>query len=247
MARRFCAKVRPLEERRRLYRLLRELSARLGGARTLGPCKAAMDWPARGVYFFFEPGEERTATGDGPRVVRVGTHALTDGSKSTLWSRLSAHRGSVKTGGGSHRASIFRLLVGIALCRRRRRAAPRSWGIGSSPGVAAARLQISRERVLAEEHPVEVEVSSVIRAMPFLWVAVDDPPGPKSDRGLIECNCIGLLSISRVLRPTPSPSIGSATSVIGRQCGTPVCGTLTVWRRSPRALHLTRLSAEFTR
>ena len=37
-------------------------------------------------------------------------------------------------------------------------------------------------------------MSVYIRAMPFLWVAVDDRPGPGSDRGVIERNSIGLLS-----------------------------------------------------
>jgi hypothetical protein len=30
--------------------------------------------------------------------------------------------------------------------------------------------------------------------MPFLWLAVDDPPGPRSIRGYIERNSIALLS-----------------------------------------------------
>ncbi|MGE5063221.1 MAG: hypothetical protein ACM3IG_04060 [Myxococcales bacterium] len=33
-----------------------------------------------------------------------------------------------------------------------------------------------------------------MRAMPFLWLAVDDEPGPQSVRGLIERNAIALLS-----------------------------------------------------
>jgi hypothetical protein len=38
-----------------------------------------MSWPRRGVYFFFENGEMRSETGTGPRVVRVGTHAMRSG------------------------------------------------------------------------------------------------------------------------------------------------------------------------
>ena len=78
-----------------------------------------MEWPARGVYFFFEDGEARSTSGTGPRVVRIGTHALTAKSSTTLWNRLAQHRGVVGTGGGNHRGSIFRLLVGEALLRRR--------------------------------------------------------------------------------------------------------------------------------
>lgn len=37
-------------------------------------------------------------------------------------------------------------------------------------------------------------MSEVIRNMPFLWLAVDDEPGPASLRGKIERNAIALLS-----------------------------------------------------
>ncbi len=73
-----------------------------------------MDWPQRGVYFFRETGETRTDTGEGQRIVRVGTHALKSGARSTLWGRLSQHRGNASGGGGNHRGSIFRKIVGAA-------------------------------------------------------------------------------------------------------------------------------------
>ena len=41
-----------------------------------------MKWPARGVYFFREAGESRSDTGEGLRVVRVGTHALKAGGST---------------------------------------------------------------------------------------------------------------------------------------------------------------------
>ena len=98
----------PADALDRLYELLGDLRSRLGGARTLASCTGRMDWPARGVYLFFEPGEMRR---DGtPRVVRVGTHALTVGSRTTLWQRLSQHRGYLSgrwAGGGNHRGSVF--------------------------------------------------------------------------------------------------------------------------------------------
>ena len=81
---------------------------------------ATADLPRRGVYFFFEPGELRE-DGRTPRVVRVGTHAVSAGSRTTLWTRLRDHRGHVigrHVGGGNHRASIFRRHVGSALLGR---------------------------------------------------------------------------------------------------------------------------------
>jgi len=102
----------------RFYSILDELEKRIGGARTFGDCRGRMNWPARGVYFFREAGETRSDTGKGPRIVRVGTHALKTGGSTTIWGRLSTHRGQMRSGGGNHRGSIFRLIVGTALTDR---------------------------------------------------------------------------------------------------------------------------------
>jgi hypothetical protein len=142
-----------------------------------------MDWPNRGVYFFFEQGENRSDTGDQPRVVRVGTHALNRGSGAKLWTRLSQHRGQVKTGGGNHRGSIFRLIVGAALIDRDRLNFP-MWGIGSSADRTVTHAEVNLER----------QVSEFIGRMWFQWLAIDDEPGPNSQRGYVERNAIALLS-----------------------------------------------------
>lgn len=68
----------------RFYELLSRIEERVCGRRRLAECNGRMDWPKRGVYFFFEEGEERRGSGTGGRVVRVGTHALTEKSKTTL-------------------------------------------------------------------------------------------------------------------------------------------------------------------
>jgi hypothetical protein len=85
------------------YDLLDDLEQSLGGARVLSQCDGRMGWPQRGVYLFREPGENRSDTGLGPRIVRVGTHALKTGSGTKLWTRLSQHRGQARSGGGNHR------------------------------------------------------------------------------------------------------------------------------------------------
>lgn len=180
----------------RFYGLLNWLETRLGGHRTLADCQGRAGWPKRGIYFFFEAGEIRSNSGYGGRVVRIGTHALKAGSRSTLWGRLSQHRGSV-SGSGNHRGSIFRLLVGVALAHRRGLTLPKSWGLASDPGAAARRLGIEHTTVKRVEAELESEVSRHIGAMPFLWLNVDDEPGPSSDRGLIERNSIALLSGAR--------------------------------------------------
>ncbi len=175
----------------RFYDLLSRLEQRLGGCRQLATCHGRSGWPTHGIYFFFEPGEQRSDSGHGLKVVRVGTHALTETSRTTLWNRLSTHRGVARSGGGNHRGSIFRLLVGEALLRRDGRRVE-SWGLAQSPGAAAQRSGISREALREAEGPVEVQVSRTIGAMPFLWVATD--PADRKTRELIESGALSLLS-----------------------------------------------------
>ncbi|MCD6283310.1 hypothetical protein J7J84_06895 [bacterium] len=172
-----------LSDIRAFYRLLADLKGRICGLRTLATCDGKTSWPQRGVYFFFEEGEIRRESGSGLRVVRVGTHALKTGSKTTLWKRLKNHKGA-KNGGGNHRGSIFRLLIGAALMKRDKRLRVESWGQGNS---APKEVQ-EREKLL------EMEVSEYIGAMPFLWLKVDDEPSPVSLRGIIERSSIALLS-----------------------------------------------------
>jgi hypothetical protein len=178
----------------RLYAILESLKKGIGGKRSLADCDGRMVWPTRGVYFLFEPGESRSDTGMGPRVVRVGTHALKAGSGTSLWQRLSQHRGIAVTGGGNHRGSIFRLLVGTAIKSRDGMVEPSSWDVGADPGGAARSLGLTREQVLNAECSLELMVSEQIRRMPFLWLSVDDVAGPHSHRGLIERDAIALLS-----------------------------------------------------
>jgi len=182
---------RLLGDVKRFYELLDLLEETVGGKRRLAECDGRMDWPRRGVYFFFEPGETRSTSGAGPRVVRVGTHGLKAGKDTKLWDRLRTHRGTLtgqNPGGGNHRGSIFRLHVGTALLARGDwpNEVARTWHVGSS-----AKREI-RER----EVPLEKAVSEYIGQMPFLWLAVDDSPGLNSLRGYLERNAIALLSNS---------------------------------------------------
>jgi hypothetical protein len=171
----------------RFYEILKDLEDRSGGKRRLADCSGKMAWPKRGIYFFFEPGERRKER-NCLRIVRVGTHALKPNAKSTLWQRLRTHRGTLtgkRAGGGNHRGSIFRLHVGTAILRKQdlEKHYP-TWGVGSS----------APSSVRNKESPIEKKVSQHICAMPFLWLRVDDPPGPRSKRAYFEQNSIALLS-----------------------------------------------------
>lgn len=197
--------MRRLSDLVRFYTLLDRLKKQLGGTRTLASFEGPRDWPKRGVYFFFEPTEARKESGVGPRVVRVGTHALGAGSRSTLRQRLGQHRGGKR--GGNHRGSIFRLLIGQALLARGDLPSCPSWGVKSDAAKACGALGIDRRTLTTSEAPVEQAVSSYIAAMPFLWLDIGDEAGPDSLRGSIEGNAIALLSnYARPLLDPASPS-----------------------------------------
>ena len=184
-----------LDHLKQFYASLALLEKRLGGVRRLSDCSGRMWWPKRGIYFFLEPGEARTDSGKGPRIVRVGTHALKAGASSTLWKRLRQHRGVARTGGGNHRGSIFRRLVGRALIEKDGLHYP-YWGKGDT----------APHEVREHEQPLERAVSTVIGDMPFLWLAIEDEPGPDSLRGYVERNAIALLSNYYGKHPIDPPS-----------------------------------------
>lgn len=170
-----------------LYELLDKLESRVGGKQKLKDCTGYMDWPDRGVYFFFANDEYRE-NGDQLRLTRIGTHAVSSGSGTSMWNRLRTHRGAKSgtyEGGGNHRGSVFRKRVGEAIIEKDGLHEEYSeWGDGSSAG----------RDLRLEELEMERRVSDYIRDLPFLWVAIDDEPGPDSDRAYIEQNAIALVS-----------------------------------------------------
>lgn len=169
----------------RLYSLLDRIEAANGaGFPALSELDSRLVRPSRGLYFFFEHNEFRMTAPFHPRVVRVGTHAVSAGSKATLWNRLRTHRGGLN-GAGNHRGSIFRLHVGESLIRKAGlEAAFPTWGVGQSAS------EITR----VSEQEVELEVSETIGGMRVLWLEVPDSASPDSDRSYLERNVIALLS-----------------------------------------------------
>jgi hypothetical protein len=172
----------------RFYTILSQLEALGHQGGRLDGYTGRSSFPGRGVYFFREPGEYRLTKPNSLRIVRVGTHAVNENSKSTLWRRLKTHLGT-RTGGGNHRGSIFRLHVGAALLARDGVSVP-TWGVGSS-APEALRSSVAAQK---SETDCERKVSEHIGGMTVLWVDVSDEPGPSSKRALIERNAIALLS-----------------------------------------------------
>ena len=87
--------------------------------------------------------------------------------------------------GGNHRGSVFRKRVGEAVIEKEGlHEEYTEWGDGSS----------AKRELRLEELEMERRVSEYLRELPFLWIDVNDEPGPGSDRSYIERNMIGLLS-----------------------------------------------------
>lgn len=101
------------------YDLLDRLEDTVGGKQRLKDCTGYMDYPDRGVYFFFAEDETRNST-DQLRLTRIGTHAVSTGLGTSLWNRLRTHRGAnsgTYEDRGNHRDSVFRKRVGEAIIK----------------------------------------------------------------------------------------------------------------------------------
>lgn len=143
-------------------------------------------WRAKGVYFFFEPGEKR-ATGDAQRVVRVGSHRS---DRSSIERRVVGEH-SIDWG-----RSVFRRHVGTALVRKgefdsaidgtgRERwaglwfSSVGQWPVHDHPNLLHPTL-----------HALHPFVTATIGRMTLVWVEIPD----RTDRLKLEEQCIKLLS-----------------------------------------------------
>ena len=81
--------------------------------------------------------------------------------------RLDQHKGYVRSKGGNHRGSIFRLFVGTALIERDVLHFP-TWDThGNNPP----------PEICERDRPLQRIVSKIIGEMPFIWLAIDDEHG----------------------------------------------------------------------
>lgn len=195
----------------RLYRLLERLAGLLG-RRTLAEVVAA-GLPPKGVYFFFDPAERTSFSKKLPRLVRIGTHAISIGSKATLRNRLRTHFGT-REGIGNHRASVFRLHIGQSLIARDSRGQELpDWGKGQS----------AEKTITQREEALEREVSAYLSSLLVLYVPIDDDAGKSSMRAVVEHHVIALLTEDRVYLESPSEAW------LGRWSSRPEIATSGLW------------------
>jgi hypothetical protein len=180
-----------LSDLRRFYKLLERLEEKSGGRRRLGEFTKT-ECPLRGVYFFFGPEEDRSDSGLGVRVTRVGKHDDPRNNRDTslnkcrplspLWERIKDH------GWGSRENSQFRQLVGAAIIKHHKLDIP-SWSFDTR-NKAAKNLNTPKTEINVIEDQIEGEINVYMRSMSILCLAVDY----ESDRRQIESNSIALLS-----------------------------------------------------
>ncbi len=155
-----------------------------------------------GVYFFFDRNEStRFYSQETLRVVRIGTHGVSGGSKSLLWQRLRTHRGN-DDGTGSHRSSIFRLHVGNAILASQNRSIS-SWGIGDN----------ASKDIRTSERELEIEVSRYLGDLLVAHLPIVDAASADSDRSYIEKNSISLLTEGGPIDAQSTRWLGNFSSV----------------------------------
>lgn len=171
-----------IEDVSRFYDGIFKLAKSTGGIRVFNECNGKMYWPRRGVYFIVDFNESHLVSNGFPRIVRIGTHAVSKDAKSTLWQRLKTHKGT-NDGGGNHRGSIFRLHVGNAIIKKESLVCD-TWAIG----------QNTDKDIRERERNIEQLVSAYIGQLGVIVLEVDDLPSATSDRAFIEKNSIALIS-----------------------------------------------------
>ena len=188
----------------KLYAALGRLNEQIEGPYYLSECDGSMDFPTRGLYFFFSPWSNlETDPAQRWHLTRVGTVGVARGSTNTLWNRLRQHRGNEEgarkyAGGGNHRGSIFRQHVGRPYIRRDglKHDYP-YWGQRFSDDEVP-----DTTTVREQEHPFEQRISAYIGQLPFLYLNVPGEVNPENDRAKVEMNTIAMTAHARRTTPT---------------------------------------------
>lgn len=181
-----------IRDARKLYQFIE--SARSRGKTFLLRNLSEQVLPDRGVYVFLDPAEPSTISG-GPRIVRIGTHAVSRGSSATLRGRLRNHMGTAN-GSGGHRGSVFRLHIGSAMLN----SASGKWGQIPTWGIGQ---QASRD-ILDNEADLERDVSAYLANLEVFIIPINDLPSKESLRAKVETQLIGLMTANSLPLERPS-------------------------------------------
>ncbi|MGM8930212.1 hypothetical protein [Salinicola halophyticus] len=181
------------------YEQLAKLPTQKGQGLPLAQYSGQSALPRAGLYLFIDPHEQPVHPAVPGRIVRVGTHGVAAGSRSTLWQRLRAHKGT-QTGSGNHRGSIFRLHIGTALQARDCHELP-WWGRGSSRPVELKADLVAQEKEKAHER----RVSAYLGELHLAWLEVPGESGAGNQRARLERYLITLLSGMNGGKPTIHP------------------------------------------
>jgi len=168
---------------KKLYDYLFELADKTEQPRLLKECKKrGKYWPDKGVYFILDSSESSKTSGKNPKIVRIGTHQVRVNSKSTLWGRIKAHKGT-NNEDGYHRSSVFRIHVGNAIIKKEGLKC-KTWGEGNR----------TKKEIHIGEKEIEKKVSEHIGKLKVIVLSVNDEASPNSDRAKLEKNLIALIS-----------------------------------------------------
>lgn len=154
---------------------------------------AKQELPNQGLYIFIDQNEINRWNKPG-RIVRIGTHAVSTGSRSVLRTRLRNHLGN-QDGSGNHRGSIFRLHIGASLLARNSfEMRADHWG---KPDDASRSIK-------ASEDWLEKMVSYYIGGLEVAVIEIEDEASKNSLRAKAERQLIALLTESWLPLERPS-------------------------------------------
>jgi len=170
----------------RLYPVLDSLAQRVGGPRKRKNCTDYMDWPDRGVYF---------SSNRGSVANRPTSHA------SRGWARTRCRPAAVPRSGTGSNSTTVPAAPAATTRTAGPTAAPSTASVSARPssrsttcttttrpGTNAGRVR-DRAAVRDEEYILERRVSAYIREQPFIWVDIDDEPGPRQRPRLCRAEC----------------------------------------------------------
>jgi hypothetical protein len=158
---------------KKFYRTMQDLCDTGGGAGFGSAPANCLHGLNEEFIFFVIEGQSHASRTRIPRIIRVGTHAVS--CRLSYKPVGSSQHTSRHWWAAGHRSSIFRLHVGRALINIEPSGNwPETWSKGQTAPASVRQSEILLERL----------VSNAIGEMKLLWLNVPDTAGPGSDRAI---------------------------------------------------------------